>query len=70
MNWYEHLKKGLENQDYFQSSLDPCAFYRHDSVILVYVDACIVLSKTLQTFDESITSMKTGPQNIFSLTKV
>ena len=37
-------KTGLENRSYRQSQDYPCVFYRKDSVILTYVDDCVILS--------------------------
>ena len=43
-NWFEFLKKGLEDRGYISSRIDQCAFYKEDSIVLVYVDDCIVIS--------------------------
>jgi hypothetical protein len=60
LNWFEYLKKGLEERDFKQSAVDPCVFYRHDAILLTYVDDCIVLSKKAETVDEIVDSLKTG----------
>ena len=47
-NWFECLKKGLmgEGRDFIQSNVDPCVFYKEDTVMMVYVDDCIIISKS------------------------
>ena len=60
LNWFEYLKKGLEERGFKQSAVDPCVFYRHDAILLTYVDDCIVLSKKSETVDEIVESLKSG----------
>ena len=43
-NWFDLLKTGLESSGYYQSQFDSCLFYRKDSVILTYVDYCVIVS--------------------------
>ena len=45
LNWFEHLRKGLEARYYVQFRVDPCVFLRADSIVLCYVDDCIIISK-------------------------
>ena len=54
---------GLKARDYFLSNVDPCVFYRHDSIILTYVDDCIIVAKDLKTIDDLVNSLKNGPEN-------
>ena len=45
-NWFQLFKKGLEDRGYReQSTTDKCGFLGKDSIVLVYVDDCIILSK-------------------------
>ena len=37
-NWFDLLKTGLERRVYHQYQIDPCVFYRNNSIILTYVD--------------------------------
>ena len=37
-------KTGPERRSYHQSQVDPCVFYIKESVILTYVDDCVILS--------------------------
>ena len=38
LNWFEHLRKGLEARDYVQSRVDPCVFLCADYIVLCYID--------------------------------
>ena len=45
-NWFQLLKQGLEDRGYkHQSNTDKCVFLGKSSIILVYVDDCIIISK-------------------------
>ena len=37
-NWFDPIKNCLERRGYHQSKVDPCVFYRRDSVIWTNVD--------------------------------
>ena len=43
-NWFGLLKTGLERRGYHKYQVEPCAFYRKYSVILTYVDYCVIVS--------------------------
>ena len=43
-NWFDLIKTGLERRGYHQSQVYPCVFYRKYSVILTYVDDCVIAS--------------------------
>ena len=62
MNWYDMLKKGLEERGFKESVADPCVFMKEDMIVLVYVDDCILLSQNKTTIDDFITSLKNGPE--------
>ena len=40
-----YSKTGLEKTGFRQSLVDPCLFYRKYSVILTYVDDCVIVSQ-------------------------
>ena len=45
-NWFQLLKNSLEAREYKeQSSTNKSVFLGKDSIVLVYVDDCIILSK-------------------------
>ena len=48
-NWFDPLKTGLERRGYNQYQVDPCVFYRKYSVILTYVDNCVIVSHKQET---------------------
>jgi hypothetical protein len=43
-NWFLHLKEKLEDQDFVQSTVDPCLFIHPRMLCLCYVDDCLFLS--------------------------
>jgi hypothetical protein len=66
-NWFQHLCGGLEARGFIKSKVDPCILYGEDCIILIYVDDCIIFSKSKITNDELFKSLKNGPE-IFKLT--
>ena len=44
IHWFGLLKTGLERRGYHKYQVEPCAFYRKYSVILTYVDYCVIVS--------------------------
>ena len=69
LNWFEHLRKGLEARDYVQSRVDPCVFLRADSIVLCYVDDCIIIAKENHIIDDLVTSFKIDLKNTISQLK-
>ena len=69
LNWFEHLRKGLEAQDYVQSRVDPCVFLRAESIVLCYVDDCIIIANEDHIIDDLVTSLKNRPENTTSQSK-
>ena len=61
-NWYEMLAKGLKDRNFEPSKVDPCVFIGKDSIILCYVDDCIVISRRAGSIDKFIKSLKDGPE--------
>ena len=43
-DFFDLIYTGLESRGYRQYQLDPFVFYRKDSVILTYVDNCVIVS--------------------------
>ena len=43
-NWFDLLKTVLERRGYHQYQVNPCIFYRKDSVVLTYVDDSVIVS--------------------------
>ena len=42
--------------------MDPCVFLRADSIVLCYVDDCIIIAKENHIIDDLVTSLKNGPE--------
>ena len=57
-NWFNKLKEGLESEGYVRSEVDQCVFLREDSVILVYVDDMIALSKDKEVLNKLVSNLK------------
>ena len=62
-NWYDMLKKALEDIQFCKSAADPCVFIKKDMIVLVYVDDCILLSTKDSIINDFIKSLSTGPEN-------
>ena len=62
-NWFDMLSDGLIARDFVSSTTDPCVYYRHNAIILVYTDDCIIFAKEQQTIDDIIKSLHDGPEN-------
>ena len=44
--WIEHLSEGLLAMGFVPIVSDPCIFYRGHDMIVLYVDDCIVISRS------------------------
>ena len=44
--WYEHLTDGLSSMGFVATASDPCIFIKGTDMICLYVDDCIILSKS------------------------
>ena len=68
-NWFQLLRKGLEDRGYSQqSNTDKCVFLGKKSIVLVYVDDCIIISKKGSGISNRlIHSLQDGNEN-FKLT--
>ena len=64
-NWFQLLKSGLEARGYEQQSeTDQCVFLGKNSIVLVYVDDCIIFSKKGSGIaNKLISSLKDGHEN-------
>ena len=57
-NWYEKLKKGLEDRGFKPSSIDPCLYLKKGMIVLTYVDNCIIVGNSMKEINYFINSMK------------
>jgi histone deacetylase 1/2 len=48
-NWYKHLMDDLLQHGFRQSRVDKCLFIRHDCILLLYVDDCLLFSPSAAT---------------------
>ena len=62
-NCFDCLKNGLKMRRYYQSQVDPNVFYRKESVILTYIDDCVIVSQKQETTTSLIESLNNGPEN-------
>ena len=67
LNWFEKLKKGLEDRGFQSSQIDPCVFISKNTICLVYVDDCIMISKDNDNINRLISNLLSGAEN-FELT--
>ena len=52
------LRNGLLKRGFCQSKVDPCLFYKNDTIIVIYVDNYIIFAKDHVKVQEIIISLK------------
>ena len=62
-NWFNLLRTGIERRGYYQYQVEPCVFYRKDSVILTCVYYSVIVSHKQDTITSLIESLKNGLEN-------
>ena len=68
-NWFHLLKKGLVAKGYkHQSNTNKCVFIGKSSIILVYVDDCIIISKKGSGVDKRLIRSLLDRNEHFQLT--
>ncbi len=68
-NWYEMLKKALEDCGFLESVADFCGVMKKDMIVLVYVDDCILISNTIAQYPNSLSHYHRVQRNSYLLTK-
>ena len=63
LNWHNKLKAALHARGFVESISDPCGFVSKNTIILVYVDDCILISKGDTPIKSFIQSLGSGPEN-------
>jgi hypothetical protein len=53
-NWFAKLSNGLQDCGYVQSNIYPYVFYGQKSIILIYVDDCIIVADTINALINSL----------------
>jgi len=56
-NWFAHLNKGLISLGFTPSKFDPCLYFRHDCILTVYTDDCLIFACQDSTINDLITSL-------------
>ena len=51
-NWFEMIKKGLEQRGFSSSKADPCVCMKEDMIVLLYVYDMIVVSRTRKQIED------------------
>ena len=64
--WFEHLWKALKAEGFIQSKHDPCLLFRHDLIVVQYVDDLGIAYKDMATIDKLISKLESKG---FGLTK-
>ena len=57
LTWFEHLSKGLNAMGFQPTASDPCIFQNGSNLIVLYVDDCIILSRTKEEADKIFTEL-------------
>jgi hypothetical protein len=56
-NWFLHLIQGLLTLGFRQSATDKCLFLPDDSILVVYVDVCLIFAQHDDTINDSIKAL-------------
>jgi Reverse transcriptase (RNA-dependent DNA polymerase) len=67
LNFFEHLKNGLESRGFTQSQHDPCLFISPSVICLCYVDDCLFFAKDSTDIDAVIKSLRRPEPSSFDL---
>ena len=46
LTWFEHLSQGLSSMGFRPTLSDPCIFVRESSILVLYVDDCILINQS------------------------
>ena len=58
LNFYKHLRQGLEDRKFVKSAYDNCLFTNGSVMILFWVDDCIFYTNDKKMIDEVIDNLK------------
>jgi hypothetical protein len=59
-NWFKHLTAGLLKEGFKQSKTDCCLFLRNDCILVIYVDDCLIFSKSDDVINNLIKVLSTS----------
>lgn len=51
--WNQFLHKGLIAADFIQSDVDPCLYFRGSTILLIYVDDCLIIDPDLSKIEQA-----------------
>ena len=57
LTWFEHLSNGLNDTGVVSTDSDPCVFVKGTYIIILYVDDCIILSRTKKEADKVLAAL-------------
>ena len=58
LTWWEMISKGLLDLGFEQTETYQCVFKKENVIILIYVDDCIINSRTKEGLNETIAAIK------------
>ena len=58
INFYNHLKQGLEERGFKQSKFEPCLFTNGKVICLVYVDDVLWFARDEKDIDKAINDLR------------
>ena len=67
LNFFNHLKEGLEAREWEASKHDPCLFYKNGLTCLVYVDDCLFFGTKGEDVVTEIELLRASKPTSFSL---
>ena len=57
-NFFDHISAGLKAEGFQPSQVDPCLWLRHDGMLCLYVDDCVIFANDSSTISSFISRMK------------
>ena len=58
LTWWEMISKGLLDLGFEQTETDQCVFKKENVIMFIYVDDCIINSRTKEGLDETMAAIK------------
>lgn len=69
LNFFKHLKQGLEDRGWSSSKHDPCLFFKGKVTCLVYVDDCLFFADKNDTIQAEIELLREPKPQPFALSE-
>ena len=61
--WNQYMDQGMKSIGFTPSKFDPCLYYRHSVVFLVYIDDCIIFGPNDAAIDKVVADLRKSTQN-------